>query len=119
MRLIGPALGLTRWQNVRHVLLPAAGRGILSGVMLAIGRAAEDTAVIMLTGAVASAGLPRGLLEKYEALPFRIYVIGSEYRDAEELAQGFGCALVLLMLTAGLLALAFRLQRGMERRWSR
>ena len=119
VRLIGPSLGLTRWQNLRHVLLPFASRGILSGVMLAVGRAAEDTAVIMLTGAVANSGLPRGLLEKYEALPFRIYVLGSEYRDAEELAQGFGCALVLLLLTAGLLGLALRLQRGMEKRWNR
>ncbi len=119
VRLIGPSLGLTRWQNLRHVLLPVASRGILSGVMLAVGRAAEDTAVIMLTGAVANAGLPRGLLEKYEALPFRIYVLGSEYRDAEELAHGFGCTLVLLLLTAGLLGLALRLQRGMEKRWNR
>jgi phosphate transport system permease protein len=119
VRMIGPSLGFTRWQNLRHVLLPVASRGILSGVMLAIGRAAEDTAVIMLTGAVANAGLPHGLLEKYEALPFRIYVLGSEYRDAQELAQGFGCALVLLLLTAGLLGLALRLQRGMEKRWTR
>jgi len=119
IRLLGPSLGLTRVQNLRHVLLPSAGRGILSGAVLAIARAAEDTAVIMLTGAVASCGLPSGLLENFEALPFRIYVIAAEYRSEAELAQGFGCALVLFALTAGLLALAWRLQRGMEDRWSR
>ena len=118
-RLLGPSLGLTRAQNLRHVLLPAAGRGVLSGAVLAIARAAEDTAVIMLTGAVASCGLPRGLTENFEALPFRIYVLAAEYRSEQELAQGFGCALVLFVLTAGLLALAWRLQRGMERRWNR
>ena len=71
----------------------------------------------MLTGAVWNAGLPAGLTEKYEALPFRIYVLAAEYRDEAQLAQGFACALVLLLLTIGLLAGAYVLQRGMERRW--
>lgn len=119
LRWVGPSLGFTRWQSLTHVLLPAASRGILSGVMLAIGRAAEDTAVIMLTGAVWNAGLPSGLSEKYEALPFRIYVIGAEYRTPEELARGFGCALVLLLLTSGLLLLAYAIQSRVDRRWSR
>jgi phosphate transport system permease protein len=119
VRLIGPGLGLTRWQNLRHVLLPAASRGLLSGAVLAIGRAAEDTAVIMLTGAVFLSGAPRGLLQKYEALPYRIYVLAAEYRDDAELAQGFGSALVLFLLTAVLLACATWLQRSLERRWSR
>lgn len=119
VRLLGPGLGLTRWQNVRWILLPSSGRGILGGVMLAVGRAAEDTAVIMLTGAVFNAGLPSGLGQKYEALPFRIYVIAAEYRSEAQLAQGFGCALVLLLLTASLLWISHRLQRGLERRWRR
>jgi phosphate transport system permease protein len=119
LRLVGPALGLTRWQAIRHVLLPAASRGILSGVMLSIGRAAEDTAVIMLTGAVWNAGLPAGLTEKFEALPFRIYVTAAEYRNADELARGFGCTLVLLLLTTVLLVVSYVLQRGVEARWRR
>ncbi len=117
LRLVGPGLGFTRWQNLRHVLLPAAGRGILGGVMLAVGRAAEDTAVIMLTGAVWNAGLPAGLGEKFEALSFRIYVLAAEYRDDMQLAQGFACAFALLLLTCGLLASAHLLQRSLERRW--
>ena len=60
LRLAGLSLGFTPWQNIVHVLLPAAGRGILSGVILAVGRAAEDTAVILLTGVVANSGLPSG-----------------------------------------------------------
>ena len=117
LRLVGPALGLTRWQSTRHVLLPAAGRGILGGVMLAVGRAAEDTAVVMLTGAVWNAGLPSGLTERFEALPFRIYVTAAEYRTADELARGFGCTLVLLLLTTTLLVLSWLLQRRLEDRW--
>jgi phosphate transport system permease protein len=119
IRLIGPSLGLTPLQNFFHVLLPSASRGILSGVILAIGRAAEDTAVIMLTGAVASGGLPRGLTEKFEAIPFHIYVVAAEYRSAAELDRGYGCALFLLVVTGGLFLGATQLQRSLEKRWIR
>ena len=114
----GTSLGLTKWQNIFHVLLPAASRGILSGVILAMGRAAEDTAVIMLTGVVANSGIPQGLTAKYEAIPFRIYVLASEYRNVNELNHGFGCALVLLVFTAGLFGAAYFLQRSLEKRWN-
>ena len=63
------ALGATRLQNIAYVLIPNALSGISSGVFLAIGRCAEDTAVILLTGVVATAGVPSSLLSQYEALP--------------------------------------------------
>ncbi len=106
VRLTAPALGATRLQNIRFVLLPRALPGILSGVILAIGRCAEDTAVIMLTGVVASAGLPRSLFSAYEALPFYIYYISSQYRDPAELATGYAAALILLAICAMLFAAA-------------
>ena len=98
VRLIAPALGATRLQNIAFVLMPHALRAIMSGVVLAIGRCAEDTAVIMLTGAVASAGHPGGLLSPYEALPFYVYYISSQYADAQELLNGYGAAIILLAL---------------------
>ncbi len=119
LRLLGPSLGFSPWQNIRHILLPSAGRGIFSGVILAMGRAAEDTAVILLTGVVAQAFLPRSLWDKFEALPFRIYYLAAEHRSAAELDQAFGTALVLLMLTGTLFALAFAVQITMETRWKR
>lgn len=117
LRLTGAALGLDTWGRLRHLLLPAAGRGILGGVLLAAGRAAEDTAVIMLTGVVASVGLPAGLGERFEALPFTIFYLSSQYRDAVELQRGFGAATVLLVLSLTLLAGAWLLQRVLERKW--
>jgi phosphate transport system permease protein len=119
LRLAGLSLGFTPWQNMVHVLLPAAGRGILSGVILAIGRAAEDTAVILLTGVVANAGLPSGILGKYEALPFHIFYLAAQARSEAELAQGFGAALVLLLLTAALFLGAYYLQRTFSKTWDR
>lgn len=119
VQLLGPSLGFTTWQNTRHVLLPSAGRGVLSGVILAMGRAAEDTAVILLTGVVARAFLPRSLWDKFEALPFRIYYLAAEHRTSAELDQAFGTALVLLMLTGMLFSTAFFIQRTLEHRWKK
>ncbi|MCI5142409.1 MAG: ABC transporter permease subunit [Candidatus Electrothrix sp. ATG1] len=117
LRLLGPGLGLTHMQSIRHILLPSASKGILSGVVLSLGRAAEDTAVIMLTGVVANAGMPRSLFDKYEALPFYIYTTAAEYQTPEDLHRGFGAALVLLILTTGLFFTAHLWHRTMERRW--
>lgn len=117
LRLTCAALGLPRWRAVFRVLLPAAGRGVLGGVVLAIGRAAEDTAVIMLTGVVAGAGNPGGLADKFEALPFTIYYLAAEHQSPEELDLAFGAALVLLCLTALLSGAARRLRQGLTRRW--
>lgn len=116
LRLTAAALGLTPAQQLRHVLLPNSRRGILGGIMLALGRAAEDTAVIMLTGVVANAGLPAGLSGKFEALPFFIYYTAAQYQTPEELERGFGAALLLLTLSAGLLLTARRIARGRRER---
>lgn len=116
VRLTAPALGATRLQNIRFVLLPRALPGILSGVILAIGRCAEDTAVIMLTGVVATAGLPRSLFSSYEALPFYIYYISSQYRDPAELATGYAAALILLAICAMLFAAAVLIRQRLGAR---
>ena len=116
LRLTGFALGLTRGQVVRHVLVPQASRGILGGIMLAMGRAAEDTAVILLTGAVANAGLPSGLAVRFEALPFFIYYTAAQYQTPEELERGFGASLTLLLLSGGLLLMAWWLHARYQRR---
>ena len=113
----GRVLGFSEGQILRSLLLPAAGRGILGGVMLSMGRATEDTAVIMLTGVVVNSGLPAGLGAKFEALPFLIYYTAAQYVDEAELMRGFGAALVLLILSAGLMGTAWALQRSMEKRW--
>jgi phosphate transport system permease protein len=117
-RLIGPSLGFSQIQTVFHILFPAAGRGILSGVVLSIGRAAEDTAVIMLTGVIANAGLPQGLFGKFEALPFRIFYLAAEYQTPAELESAYGTALVLLCLTGMLYGSAYALHKTLGWRWN-
>jgi phosphate transport system permease protein len=109
-------LGAGKLQNIFYVLLPSALTGITSGIILAIGRCAEDTAVILLTGVVATAGAPSGLLAQYEALPFYIYYVSNQYADQAELARGYGACLVLLGICAGLFLLAYGIKRGLAYR---
>lgn len=115
MRLLGAGLGMTQWQSLRRVQLPLAARGIMSGVILSMGRAAEDTAVILLTGVVAHSGLPSGLFGKFEALPFTIYYLAAQYQNQDDLNRGFGAALILLVLTMTLYGLARLLRAAMEK----
>ena len=113
----GLALGMTEGQILFRILLPAAAQGIIGGVILALGRAVEDTAVIMLTGAVVNAGIPEGLASKYEALPFLIYYTAAQYVDEAELARGFGTALILFGLSSVALLIAGKIERITEKRW--
>lgn len=116
LRLIAPTLGASKLQNIVHVLLPRSLGAIVSGVFLAIGRCAEDTAVIMLTGVVASAGVPRSLWGSYEALPFYIYYISAQYSDADELMRGYGAAIVLLLLCTLLFGFSLLIRRTLSDR---
>ena len=118
-RITAPALGATRLQNIRHVLLPHALQRIAGGTVLAIGRCAEDTAVIMLTGAVASAGIPKGFLQHFEALPFFIYYISSQYADAAELSQGYGAAIILVVICLVLFGMNKLIQKAVAARFQK
>jgi len=113
IRLTGLALGATQVQNIFLVLIPKSLSDIMSGIVLAIGRCAEDTAVIMLTGAVASAGIPTSIFSQYEALPFYIYYISSQYTDPTELMTGYGAAILLLLLCAILFSVAYGIRKGL------
>lgn len=111
VRLTALALGATKLQNIVYVLLPKSLSGIMSGVILAIGRCAEDTAVIMLTGVVATAGIPKSLFANYEALPFYIYYISSQYTTPEELVTGYGASIILLIMCIILFSAAFLIKK--------
>ncbi len=116
LRLTAAALGAEKSATIRFVLLPQAVPGIFSGIILAIGRAAEDTAVIMLTGVVITAGIPGSLLHKYEALPFYIYYTASQFSNQQELQQGFGAALILLSLCGLLFSLSWLIRKKVTKR---
>ncbi|MBC7358379.1 MAG: ABC transporter permease subunit [Desulfacinum sp.] len=112
VRITALSLGADPVQNLAWVLLPQSLRGIASGLLLAVGRCAEDTAVILLTGVVVTAGVPRSLLDPFEALPFYIYYVSTQYASPEELERGFGAALILLGVSVSLFAVAYAVRRA-------
>lgn len=116
IKKIGLSLGASRVQNLFLVELPFVSKELLGGVILSMGRAVEDTAVIMMTGAVVMAGIPSSLLQKYEALPFFIYHISSEYANQAELNSGFGAAIILLGISLFLFSVAMVLRKWVAKR---
>jgi phosphate transport system permease protein len=110
------ALGANKLQNIAYVLIPNALSGISSGIILAVGRCAEDTAVILLTGVVATAGIPSSLLSQYEALPFYIYYISNQYTNPAELSNGYGACLILLGVCAVLFMVAYYVKKSLAYR---
>ena len=91
------ALGATRWQTVSRVVLPPALPAVLTGAILAVGRAAGETAPIMFTAAVfLSRHLPTGPFDPVMALPYHLYSLVVGVPNAE--TNAYGTALVLLGL---------------------
>jgi len=101
------ALGATRWQTIRRIVLPAAMPGVLTGLILAVGRAAGEVAPLMLTGAVKLApslpvdGTPPfvHLERKFMHLGFHIYDVSMQSPNVEAAKpMAFATTLVLLLL---------------------
>lgn len=102
MRHASYALGATRWQTVRYVVLPAAFPGILTGMILAISRAIGETAPLIMIGALTYvAFLPSGPLDQFTVLPIQIFNWVSRPQDAfrEIAATGIIVLLAVLLIT--------------------
>ena len=104
-RLIGYALGANKDALIKKIILPLAKEHITKGALLAVARASEDTAVIMLTGVVASYGIPDGLFKPFEALPFFIYYTSANYSSEAEFNAIFVAILMLLAISFSIMAL--------------
>jgi phosphate transport system permease protein len=91
-------MGATRWQTIRHVVLPNSYSGILTGVILEVAHTAGETAPIMFTGAAFFLPyLPEGVLDQTMALSLHLFIISTQVPGVPE-ALPFGVALVLVSL---------------------
>ncbi len=106
------ALGATHWQTIRKITLPAALPGILTGVILNIGRVAGETAPILFTAATFfTRGYPDSVFSEVMALPYHIYALMTEgTRPEVQTGIAYGCALILLCLVLAISALAIVLR---------
>jgi phosphate transport system permease protein len=114
-RTVSASLGGTRWQGIRHIVLPQALPGIITGVILGLLRAAGETAPILFTvAAFYLPHLPRSPFDQTMALPYHLYVISTQV-PGMPLETQYGTALVLLGLVLSMNVVA-SLVRGHYRR---
>lgn len=113
------ALGATKWQTTVRVVLPNAVSGIITGLILGLGRAAGETAPILFTvAAFYLRNLPHSIYDQAMALPYHLYVISTQVPNAPPRIQ-WGTALVLLIIVLGmnLIAATIRTRYRRARKW--
>jgi len=97
-RAAGLALGATRWQTIRKVVIPNSISGILTGTILAIGRGAGEVAPILFTGAAYFLPhLPQKLSDQFMNLGYHIYIMATQSTDVEA-TKGIQYATVAVLL---------------------
>jgi phosphate transport system permease protein len=108
------SVGAGRWHTVLTVILPASLPGILTGIVISMGRAAGETAPIIFTAAV-SMGKPlklaQTLTQPTPALPWNIYNLCTEHEAVEQIRYvqfGMVMTLVLLVLLLNVTAIVLR-----------
>jgi len=118
-REVSLSLGATRWQTVRHIVLPNAVPGILTGIILEVSRAAGETAPILFTvAAFYLPGLPHSIFDQVMALPMHLFAISTQIPNIS-LQTRYGTALVLLGLVflVNSFAILLRARLRGRRRW--
>lgn len=97
------ALGATKWQTIKKVILPAAIPGILTGAILSLSRAIGETAPLIVIGIPALLiPLPSGLFDKFTILPMQIYYWTIDSSLVAEYAN-LAAATIIVLLTLTLL----------------
>ena len=112
------ALGATRWQVIRRIVLPQAVGGILTGAILAVSRGAGEVAPVMFTGAAYFLPyLPSRLNDQFMELGYHVYVLTTQSPDVEATKPIlYATVLVLLLLTFSLNFTAIMIRARIRRR---
>lgn len=106
------ALGATKLQTIRRVILPMAFPNIITGLILSVGRVSGETAPILFTvAAYFLPKLPTSIFDQVMALPYHLYVLatsGTDIQAARPMAYGTALVLIVIVLLINLLANGLR-----------
>jgi phosphate transport system permease protein len=111
-RDVAASLGATRWQVVTRSVLPYALPGILTGVILGVGRSIEETAVVIFT-AGSAVQMPRSLFDSARTMAVHFYILAREGVSNEN-AYATAAVLIctILVINVGAYSLMHRMLRG-------
>ncbi len=117
-------VGASRWQTIRHIVLPNSISGILTGVILQVSRAAGETAPVMFTGAVFYKAIKEGdlfaygLMDQCMALSMHLFTIATQVPGVPE-SLPYATAVVLLgvVLTVNATAIGLRVWLRSRKKW--
>ena len=117
-------VGASRWQTIRHIVLPNSISGILTGVILQVSRTAGETAPIMFTGAVFFKKISEGNLLAYNlkdqcmALSMHLYTVTTQVTDAPAaLPYAIATVLLVTVLAVNALSIALRVYLRSRKKW--
>jgi phosphate transport system permease protein len=97
LRAQSHALGVSRWRTLVSLVIPAARPALVAGVMLAVGRALAETAVLILTSGI-SVRMPEDVFDPGATLAVHVYQLAHNVTGGE--ARACTAALALLVISA-------------------
>jgi phosphate transport system permease protein len=111
-------VGSTKWQKVRHHVLPNATPGIMTGIILSLSRAIGETAPILFMGAIFAKTVPTSIFDGFLALPLTIFYWTRHPKvEFHILAASTILVLLLILLIMNAAAIYIRQRAQSKRDW--
>jgi phosphate transport system permease protein len=105
LRIVSYSLSATKWETVTKVVIPSAISGILTGIMLSVGRAVGETAAVIFTMG-SSLRLPTSLMDSGRTMAVHFYILA---REGISMDKAYATALVLVLSILFINVLAYYL----------
>lgn len=91
------ALGSTRWQMIKKIVIPQALPGMITGSILGLSRALGETAPIIIVGATFyMRNLPDSVFDKFMALPYHLFILSTQHAHPQAIEYALGTAAMLI-----------------------